>query len=163
MQYCRHATDNLRKIIEEDGTDILCIQEPYTIQNKIVGLSKNYKTFATVEGRNLAAIVVTNNQIDALLIIQFSDEDMVVLELILGNVKIILASMYFDINREIETDLLKIKEMLLHAKGASVLIAADSNYKSASWHGTDKQKRWNSRRISYEQTDTYTEQGERIH
>jgi molybdopterin converting factor small subunit len=101
MQHSRLATGNLRKIIEEDSTDILCIQEPYTIQNKIAGLSKNHKNFATGEGRNRAAIVVTNNQIDALLIKQISDEDVVVLELILGNVKIILASMYFDINREI--------------------------------------------------------------
>jgi hypothetical protein len=57
---------------------------------------------------------------------------MVVLELILGNVKNILASMYFDINQETEIDLLKIKAILLHAKGAGVLIAADSNSRSVS-------------------------------
>jgi hypothetical protein len=37
------------KITEEDSTDILCIQEPYTIQNKIVGLSKKYKIFTSGE------------------------------------------------------------------------------------------------------------------
>jgi hypothetical protein len=136
MQHSRLATDNLRKIIEEENTDILCIQESYTIQNKIAGLSKNYNTFATGEGRNGAAIVVTNSQIDALLFKQHSHENMVVLELILGNVKIILASVYFDINLEIEIDLLKIEPMLLHAKGAGVLIAADSNSRSVSWHDT---------------------------
>jgi hypothetical protein len=61
---------------------------------------------------------------------------MVVLRLILGNVKIILASVYFDINREIEIHLLKIEAILLHAKGACVLIAADSNSRSVSWHDT---------------------------
>jgi hypothetical protein len=66
---------------------------------------------------------------------------MVVLELILGNVKIILASMYFDVNREIESDLLKIEAMLLHAKGAGVLIAVDSNSRSVSWHDTLTNKR----------------------
>ena len=40
---------------------------------------------------------------------------MVVLEVIIGNVKIILASMYLDINRELEIDLLKIEAILLHA------------------------------------------------
>jgi len=40
LQQSRLATDNLLKIIEEEGTYILCIQEPYTIQNKIPGLSK---------------------------------------------------------------------------------------------------------------------------
>jgi len=82
----------------------------------VVVLSKNHKIFASGEGRNRAAIVVTNNQIDILLIKQFSDEDMVVLEVIIGNVKIILASLYFGTNREIEIDLLKIEAILLHAK-----------------------------------------------
>jgi len=39
----KFAADNLLKTNEGDNTDILCIQEPYTIQNKIVGLSKKYK------------------------------------------------------------------------------------------------------------------------
>jgi len=41
LQHSKLATDNLLKIIEEDSTDTLCIQELYTIQN--VGLSKKYK------------------------------------------------------------------------------------------------------------------------
>jgi hypothetical protein len=65
LQHSRLATDNLLEIIEEDSTDILCIQEPYTIQNKIVGLSKKYKIFTSGEGRNRGAIVV--NQVDTLL------------------------------------------------------------------------------------------------
>jgi hypothetical protein len=44
--------------------------------------------------------------------------------------------MYFDINRKIEIDLLKIEAILLHTKGAGVLIAADSNSRSVSWHDT---------------------------
>jgi hypothetical protein len=31
LQHSRVATDNLVKVIEEDGTDIHCIHEPYTI------------------------------------------------------------------------------------------------------------------------------------
>jgi len=42
-------------------------------------------------------------------------KDTVVLEVIIGDVKIILACMYFDINREIEIDLVKIEAILLHA------------------------------------------------
>ena len=64
LQHSRIATDNLAKIIEEDGTDILCIQEPYMIQNKVVGIPTIYKIFTSGEGRNLAAIVVTSNQVN---------------------------------------------------------------------------------------------------
>jgi hypothetical protein len=101
LQHSRLATDNRRIIADKDSTNILCIQEPYTIQKKIAGLSKIHKTFASREGRNRAAIVVTNNQIDTLLMKQLSDENMVVLELIIGNIKIILGCIYFDINRKI--------------------------------------------------------------
>jgi len=44
--------------------------------------------------------------------------------------------MYFDINWQIEIDLLKIEAIILHAKGASVPIALDLNSKSTSWHNT---------------------------
>jgi len=70
LQCSRLATDSLLKIIEEDSIDILCIQEPYTVQNKIADLSKKYKIFTSGKGRNRAAMVVTNNQVDTLLIKQ---------------------------------------------------------------------------------------------
>ena len=134
LQHSRLATDNLLKIIEEDGTDILCIQEPYTIRNKIAGLPQTYKVFASGEGRKRAAVVVNNKKVDTLLINQLSDEDAVVLEIMVDNTRIIIASMYFDINRPIEFDMQKIEATLEHATGAGVIIAMDSNSRSTSWH-----------------------------
>jgi hypothetical protein len=43
LQHSMVATDNTVKINEVDGTDILCILEPYTIQNKVAGMPKNTK------------------------------------------------------------------------------------------------------------------------
>jgi hypothetical protein len=60
----------------------------------------------------------------------------VVLEVIIDNVKIILASMYLDISQQREIDLLKIEAIIQNAKGAGVLIAVDSNSRSTSWHDT---------------------------
>jgi len=88
-------------------THIICIQEPYVIGNKIVGLSQYYKVFSSGEGRKRAAIVINNRQIDTLLINQLSDEDAVVLETKVDNAKIIIASLYFDINRPLDTDMKK--------------------------------------------------------
>jgi hypothetical protein len=89
--------------------------------------------------------VLSNNQVDTLLIKQISDEDIVVLEVIINNVKIILASMNFDISQQIEMDLLKIEAIIQRTKGADVLIAMDSNSRSTSWHGhTAKYKRQHS-------------------
>jgi hypothetical protein len=112
LQHSRLATDNLRKIIEEGNTDFLCIQEPYAIRSKIAGLPKNLKIFTSGEGKHRAAIIVNNTEVDTMLIKQLSDEDAVVLEVITGNKKIIITSMFFDINRQINIDLLKIEAII---------------------------------------------------
>ena len=43
VKHSKAATANLMKIIEEDKTDIICIQEPYTFQHKAAGILKNTK------------------------------------------------------------------------------------------------------------------------
>ena len=45
LQNSRAATDNLAKIINKEGTDIVCIQEPHSIGNKVVGLPQSYTVF----------------------------------------------------------------------------------------------------------------------
>jgi exonuclease III len=40
LKHSKAATANLMKIIEEDKTDIICIQEPYTFQSKAAGILK---------------------------------------------------------------------------------------------------------------------------
>jgi hypothetical protein len=84
--------------------------------------------------------VVTNNQIESLLLRQLSDEDTVVLEVVNDKAKSIIASMYFDINRQI-LDVNKIETIIYHAKGAGVLLAKHSNSRSTSWHDTQTNTR----------------------
>ena len=62
-------------------------------------VSQENKIYATGEGRHRAAIVVTNNQIDSILLRQISDEDTVVLEVVSEKAKTIVGSMYFDIDK----------------------------------------------------------------
>jgi hypothetical protein len=66
-----------------------------------------------------------------MLIKQLSDEDVVVLEVIIGKKKII-TTMYFDINRQIDIDLIKLEAIIQHANDAGLLTAMDSNSKSTS-------------------------------
>ena len=65
---------------------------------------------------------------------QLSDKDAVTVEVIKGNTKIIAASMYFDRELQIENDLEKMEQVLLHAKNTGVIIAADTNARSALWY-----------------------------
>jgi hypothetical protein len=57
LQHSRLATDNLTKIMEEENTDILCLQEPYETRNKIAGMPRRLKIFTAGEGKHCAAIV----------------------------------------------------------------------------------------------------------
>jgi len=136
LQHSKPATANLMKIIEEDKISIICIQEPYTFQSKAAGILKKYKTYTSKEGRCRAAVFVTNNQIDTMLIQQLSETDTVVVEIIKGSQKLILVSMYLDKENQIKHDLAKIEAVLRHAKGTGVLIATDSNARSTLWHDT---------------------------
>jgi hypothetical protein len=62
LQHSRVAIANVMKIIKDDSTNK---QAP--IQNKIAGIPKKYKSFTSGEGRNWAAIAVTNSQTGQLL------------------------------------------------------------------------------------------------
>jgi len=141
LQHTRAATDNLVKLITEQGTGIRLLQEPYTKQNKIVGIPIRHKIFTHGESRTRAAIVVTNNQIDTLLIKQLSDSDTVDLEVTLDNARIVLANMYLDINQHIDDNLLKIEAIIQHAKGEGIILAMDSNSRSTTWHDTQTNAR----------------------
>jgi len=141
LQHSRLATDNLLKITQEEGIDILCIQEPYTIGNKLAGLPKSLAVYMSGAGRKRAAIVINNKQKDTIKITQLSDKDMVVLETKVGNATLVIAGMYFDINRPIDYDLQKMHAIIMHANGVGIVFAVDSNARSTSWHDVLTNKR----------------------
>ena len=116
--HSRVATRNLLMLLDEDGTDVVCIQEPYVIHNKITGIPRKYKIYTIGEGRHRKSIVVTNNPIDSLLIRLLLEEDTVVLEVVRYKAKNIVASMYFDINRQTEGDLNKIEANITARKSS---------------------------------------------
>lgn len=127
LQQSRAATANLMQTTAEEGTDIIFIQKPYIIQNKVIGISKKYKTYSALKGRGRAAIVVANNKLDTMLIQQLTDADTVTVEIILGNINLIAIGMYFDREKPIEHDLVKMESTLQYAKGTALLFATDSN------------------------------------
>jgi hypothetical protein len=97
LQHSKTGTDNLMELIEKEGINVAFIQEPYTIHNRVAGITERYRTFTSSTGRRRSATVVTNNQIDATLIQDVTDKDAVVVELILGDLKFYTANMYLDI------------------------------------------------------------------
>jgi hypothetical protein len=77
LQHSRAANANLIKAVAEEETGIIFIQEPHSIRSKVLGIPTKYKIFTSGEDRRRAAVVATNNQIDAMLIHKMSDADTV--------------------------------------------------------------------------------------
>ena len=127
LKYSRTATDNLMDLIEKEGIDVAFIQEPYIFHNKVIGITKRYRTFTSSLGRCRTATVVMNNQTDALLIQEATDKDTVVVELILGHLKFYTANMYLDITGKLDDDINSINDILQTAKTSGILITMDSN------------------------------------
>ena len=122
MQHSRLATDNLLKIMEEEDTEIACIQEPYTLGNKIGGTPHFLTVLTFGERKKSVAIVINNKNIDTLLTTQLSDEDVTVMETRAGNARFVIASMYFDIERPIEVELNKMHAIITYAKDTGIIL-----------------------------------------
>jgi len=96
LQHSKTATDNLMELIEKEEIEVVFIQESYIIHNRIVGITKRYRTFTSAIGRSRTATVITSNRIDALLIREATDKDTVVVEITPGNLKFYTVNMYLD-------------------------------------------------------------------
>jgi hypothetical protein len=127
--------------MKEAHMDIALIQEPYVYQNQVTEISRKYRIFSSGHGKKRAAIVVTKKSIDALLIHQMSEEDIIVVEITHGNKNFIAVSIYLDIGKDITEDLNKINNILQLAKGKGLLVAIDSNARSNMWHNVITNKR----------------------
>jgi len=73
LQHSRTATNNIMKLIEQDNSDIIFIQEPYLYQNRMARLTKSQRNYISQEDKSWAATLITNNKIDAILITQLSN------------------------------------------------------------------------------------------
>ena len=137
LQHARVATDNLMNLIQQEPTDIVFVQEPYIIQNKTAGITRSHRIYITSEAKSRVAIIIANDNIDAVLIKQLCDRDTIVIEVIYKSLRILAVSMYMDITEEINSKIGKVDEILKFGTGYGILLAIDSNSRSQAWY--DKQ------------------------
>jgi hypothetical protein len=145
------------KLTEQDNSDMIFIQEPYLYLNRIAGIKNSNRNYILHADKSRAAITVTNNKIDAVLIKQLSNPDSVLIELKYST-RFFAASMYFDTTKEIERELNLIDEIIEFTKGFGPIITVDSNARSTAWHDSQTNKRGgNTTRVHYKQKSLYNE------
>jgi hypothetical protein len=120
-------------------TNVAFVQEPYTVLNNVAGFPKYFRIFASGGGRKRSAIIINNN-IDAIAIRQVSNEDATVLELRHGDVKFYGTSLYFPIDRDIESDNESMEKIIQLTKGEGIIISVDSNSRSKLWYTITNQR-----------------------
>jgi exonuclease III len=96
------ATDNFMKFIQQEHTDIVFVQEPYLYQNNTVGITTTHMIYAPNKEKYRTTIIIANNNIDAVFIKQLNDTNTAVIEIRYKSIRILAASMYLDINKDIE-------------------------------------------------------------
>jgi len=126
LQHSKTATYNLMELIEKDEIDVVFIQEPYAIHNRVVEITKRYRTFTSTIVRIRTATVITNKQIDALLIREATNKDTVVVEITLGNLKFYKVNMYLDITEKLDKNIEQINDILQLTNTRGLLITMDS-------------------------------------
>lgn len=124
------------QLIAQYHIDIAFIQEPYCYKQNIVGITRGYKIFSAGSTRKRAAILITNRDIDSVLISHLSDEDSVLVEIVKDKLQFFISSMYLDSKKSITDDLRKIDDMIAYNTGVGLVIAMDSNARSSLWHDT---------------------------
>ena len=102
MQRSLKAVNNIRAMINQFKFEIAFVQEPYTINNKVAAIPKMYRTFSYGNGRRRTAIIISNKNLDVLMINQLSDEDCVVIEINYDGCKLYGVSMYCDYTEDID-------------------------------------------------------------
>ena len=126
------------KKIDDEEPDLILIQETYEYQNRITGIAQKYRIFTAGTGKHKAVIIIINSNISAFLITKLSDEDTALEEIIHEKWKFFTASMYFDLEDEIENNFNKMDELMRFVKCGRILIAVDSNSRSKTWNDSKK-------------------------
>jgi len=134
LKHSRVSTENIMKLTEKDKSDLIFIKEPYLHQNRMAGITKSHRNYISLEDKCRADIIITNNNINAVLIKQLSNPDSVLSESTYNNNRFFVASMYFDITEEKEREMDKTKEILEVTKGNGIVIAVESNSRWTAWH-----------------------------
>nr|CAD7256877.1 unnamed protein product [Timema shepardi] len=123
----------VRKLAEEMGLDVVCIQEPYTLRGKVPHMPVITRVVVSGEAP-MSAIVVFNKEIAVTKIEQLCNQWVTCVELGTSSGRCIVANLYFQFRHPIEPYLDQLEIICRTYAGVPLIITADANAKSPMWH-----------------------------
>ncbi|XP_053956259.1 uncharacterized protein LOC128861906 [Anastrepha ludens] len=136
LQHSKAASANLLIHLEQDEADIVLIQEPWLSSNGISGLrTKSYKLVAYSRTGKPRSCILIRRELNAFILHNFSNEDIVTVSLEGPAGKLWLMSVYMAHDDEVESPPALLRETLAEAKRRKigVIIGTDANSHHTCW------------------------------
>jgi ribonuclease HI len=125
------ATAMLRTIVEQYNIDILIISEPYTYKNHFP-IPKSWQTINYNENP-LSSIIITNKNITACRITQFTNQHITTAEIIYQGTSFLFISLYFPPSISVVPLIDIIQSILNKYKQSNIILGGDTNCRSITW------------------------------
>ena len=120
----------LRKLIDDQNLDIICIQEPYSCKGRIPHMPVSARIIKEGEAP-MAAIVIMNKQVKVVRVSQLCNTHTNCIEVVSPSGRWILVNVYFQFSEDINLDVLR--AICETYSGTPIIIMADANSKSPWW------------------------------
>ncbi|XP_049316926.1 uncharacterized protein LOC125779695 [Bactrocera dorsalis] len=147
IAHAKAASANLLLRLEQDGADIVLIQEPWLTDNGISGLrTKSHRLLMAKDaGRNRACMLV-RNELTVFLLPNFSSADIVTAKLECDTGDFWLISAYMPHDDVVEPPPLLLRRTLAEASkiGTGVIIGSDATSRHQIWGNSDSNSRGES-------------------
>lgn len=136
MQGSRLVSDETRVQMDNERTDVLLAQEPYSAYDRITGFGVATHvingTTANVD-KAQAAIIVRNKEVTVLKVSQLCNAHCACVQINSRKGTVYLVSMYFQFSHEIEPHIQQLDKVLRRLRGKRIIIGIDANAKSPLW------------------------------
>lgn len=124
MRRAKVVTQEARVIGERMGINVMLCQEPYTRGGKIIGFGGGAKVIvgSGPGGTPMAAVIVMNEEIECMLVRQFSNEHCVCVEMNLNGKRVYVISVYFQYGEDVGVHVRFLQGVLENLRGKDVIV-----------------------------------------
>jgi hypothetical protein len=135
MQRSRIVPHEIRTQLEANGTEILLMQEPYSIEGKTLGLGTGVATACRGSKHDppREAVGIISKAMTALEVAGLCTTHCVSVQVSDGETEIYVVSQYLPPTENIEVSLEQLDKVLSNLRGKKVVVGVDANAKSPLW------------------------------
>ena len=134
------AAADLNRIIDEQGIDMLCIQEPYLFRGRVKGYNSKRIVYPKVD-KPWVAVVINSDEIEIFNVSKVESEHTMCLGVQIGNVYFYVINVYYQFSLPVEKFIAEIKKVLSVIDSNKVIICMDANARSIVWFCKETDRR----------------------